>query len=467
MATCCSARNFALGIVLGFMGGLALVSLLKRKRKTLDIEKEFSMSKEEMQLIIDEFIKELNEGLQKDGQLLPMLVSHVSKMPKGMEHGRFVALDLGGTNFRISLIELGLGGKKGKKKLIKTVKQEKYHIPQHLKEGKGQDLFAFVAEMVQKFLGSERNLKMGFTFSFPVEQLSINKGKILGWSKDFACNDVLQMDPVALLQQELIKKGVDVKVSALVNDTVGTLACGRFKDQDTMIGVILGTGSNAAYVEKCENISKFQCDSEEMIINIEWGAFSKYLPITKYDKLVDAGSKNVGKQTFEKLISGYYLGEIARLALCDMIKNGDLFESDASEKFSKPHLFDASLMSAVEADLSIKMEETERLFREKYHISTTEADRIKVKKIFSCISLRSARLAALGVISIIKKIGMVGKKCIVAIDGSLFELYVYYKERMVETFIEVLGDDSAQQIELTFVKDASSAGSAVIAALFE
>lgn len=42
-----------------------------------------------------------------------------------------------------------------------------------------------------------------------------------------------------------------------VNDTVGTLAGGRYWNNDVMVAVILGTGTNACYVERAENVSKF------------------------------------------------------------------------------------------------------------------------------------------------------------------------------------------------------------------
>jgi hexokinase len=43
-----------------------------------------------------------------------------------------------------------------------------------------------------------------------------------------------------------------------INDTVGTLAAGSYNDEDAVIGVILGTGSNAAYVEKASDIPKLE-----------------------------------------------------------------------------------------------------------------------------------------------------------------------------------------------------------------
>ncbi|XP_058076773.1 hexokinase-2-like isoform X2 [Magnolia sinica] len=43
----------------------------------------------------------------------------------------------------------------------------------------------------------------------------------------------------------------------LVNDTVGTLAGSRYCNNDVVAAVILGTGTNAAYVERAHAIPKW------------------------------------------------------------------------------------------------------------------------------------------------------------------------------------------------------------------
>lgn len=47
-----------------------------------------------------------------------------------------------------------------------------------------------------------------------------------------------------------------MKVVALVNNTVGTLATGCYWNKDVMVAVILGTGTNACYVERGYTIQK-------------------------------------------------------------------------------------------------------------------------------------------------------------------------------------------------------------------
>ena len=43
-----------------------------------------------------------------------------------------------------------------------------------------------------------------------------------------------------------------------VNDAVGTLAGARYWDDDVMVAVILGTGTNACYIEHMDAIPKLQ-----------------------------------------------------------------------------------------------------------------------------------------------------------------------------------------------------------------
>jgi hexokinase len=73
---------------------------------------------------------------------------------------------------------------------------------------------------------------------------------------------------------------VQLKVVALLNDSVGTLAGGCYEDSNTKIGVILGTGTNACYAEEVKNIlalpAKRRADATrpEMVVNTEWGNFN-------------------------------------------------------------------------------------------------------------------------------------------------------------------------------------------------
>jgi hypothetical protein len=69
------------------------------------------------------------------------------------------------------------------------------------------------------------------------------------------------------------EQNVPIKIAALINDTTGTLIASSYVDKTTKIGVIFGTGCNAAYMEKLSNIPKLKHlglpDDVEMAINCE------------------------------------------------------------------------------------------------------------------------------------------------------------------------------------------------------
>lgn len=115
---------------------------------------------------------------------------------------------------------------------------------------------------------------------------------------------------------------------AILNDTTGTLMSCAWKDHDTYIGLIVGTGSNACYVEKVKRAEMFDGETEKpyVIINTEWGAFGDDgildLFRTNHDLTIDQNSINPGKQIFEKMISGMYMGELARLLLLELAEHG-------------------------------------------------------------------------------------------------------------------------------------------------
>ena len=105
--------------------------------------------------------------------------------------------------------------------------------------------------------GTENVLALGFTFSYPVKQLSMNHGVLLQWNKAINCPEVVGKDVVGLLQASLDKRGLSaIRVRALINDTVGTFVAHAYADPRTRCSVVLGTGTNACYLEPVMGIEK-------------------------------------------------------------------------------------------------------------------------------------------------------------------------------------------------------------------
>jgi hexokinase len=96
------------------------------------------------------------------------------------------------------------------------------------------------------------------------------------------------------------------RVNALINDTVGTLMASAYVDGKTQTGSIYGTGSNAAYMERCDQVRKASgirlLGDSLMAINCEYGAFdnsAKVLPFTEYDVEVNPSSPWLGEKQYE------------------------------------------------------------------------------------------------------------------------------------------------------------------------
>ena len=204
-----------------------------------------------------------------------------------------------------------------------------------------------------------------------------------------------------------------------------------------------------------------------MIVNIEWGAFDNektVLPVTQYDIELDRASENPGKQIFEKMMSGMYLGEISRLAIVDLIHCGILFKSQLSPAFAERFRFETQYMSRIERDHSQDLGDTKALLEDMFEVyGTTLNDRQIVKRVCEFVGIRAARLSAAAIAGVVSKMNRLNG-CTVAIDGSVFEHYPHFRSRMYDALREVFGM-STDNLHLTLARDGSGVGAALIAAV--
>ena len=441
-------------------------SAMTRKANKLSMDsitRLFEFGIDDMKWLIDEFHLEMKKGLAGKGSSLKMLPAYVDRA-NGKEEGRFIALDFGGTNFRI--LQVKLDGK-GNAKLEHS---SKFVIPNAVIRGTGTQLFNFIAQSIKKFvdkfsvsLAKKRDL--GFTFSFPMKQENIATGILINWTKGFTATGVVNANVVNLLKAALTKFGLqNVTVAALANDTVGTLAAKSYQDPDSDVGIIFGTGTNACYREEVSRILKFRgsYSKKHMIINTEWGNFNK-LKRTEYDERLDKATNNPEKQMMEKMISGMYLGEIARLVLSDMIRKKVLF-AESKAKFSRGN-FRTRHMSLVESDKSESLMKIEGYLEGIGILDTTVVDRQVLKRVCRVVSKRAARISAAATSAVVTWMDpKLKNKHTIAIDGTLYEKYPHFRKHMVDALKELHGD-GYKRIKLTQAKDGSGIGVAIVAAV--
>ncbi|KAF7124257.1 hypothetical protein RHSIM_Rhsim12G0083600 [Rhododendron simsii] len=115
------------------------------------------------------------------------------------------------------------------------------------------------------------------------------------WFQELEGNYLLEQEKHKDLLETTKKKCTDMGIYHYFGAT--TLAGARYWNDDFMVAVILGTGTNACDVECVNAIPKLQSHIS---------SFGR-----TFDRDMDAASINPGEQIFEKTISDMYLGEIA------------------------------------------------------------------------------------------------------------------------------------------------------------
>ena len=430
------------------------------------LEKLFTVTENDVKVMIRDFHSEMQKGLSGYESSLKMIPSFVDR-PKGSEKGKFIALDLGGTNFRVLAVELdGEGGSS-------VLAVSKFVIKKECMTGTAKQLFDFIAECIEEFLDdNEINRKkiydLAFTFSFPVDQSNIAAGKLICWTKGFTTQGVVGEDVIVLLNEALKRRNITcIRVAALANDTVGTLVAKSYHDKNCDIGVILGTGSNACYPEQMSNISKWRGISQKgcMIINMEWGNFNK-LRRNCYDKDLDEDAPNTGDQFLEKMVSGMYLGEITRRVIYDLVHRELIFSGpNARSIIANPESIETKDMSLIQEDTTTNLGEIEDYLTELGIVKITLIDKKILRKICQLVSSRAARISAAAIAAVVTWMDPELKKNhTIGIDGSLFEKYPGFSDLMDDVF-KSLFKDKAKKIKTTMAKDGSGKGAAIIAAV--
>ncbi|XP_038071036.1 hexokinase-2-like isoform X2 [Patiria miniata] len=441
------------------------VSPKSTKNEVDGILQSLVLSKADLEEISDLMRQNMDRGLNRatnPSAVVKMFPSFVRSLPDGTEKGDFFALDLGGSNFRVLRVQLLDGDVQMTSKV--------YKISQGTMTGTGEQLFDYIADSLAEFKNeqglSDVDLPLGFTFSFPCKQNGLASAELVQWTKGFSASGVEGKDVVVLLKEACARKKVALQIVALVNDTVGTLMSCAYSCSDTYIGLILGTGTNACYLEKLSNVDTWTGDDGEprdVIINMEWGAFGTDKSLdkfrTKFDNEVDEVTLNKGKQLYEKMISGMYLGEIVRLILVKLATDGDLFGGQVSSDLKTPWKFETRFLTDIESDTSDNNAECNTILKS-LGVTPSPSDLPVIRRVCAAVSTRAARLSVAGLSAVVKKIG--AAELTIAVDGSLYKKHPTFKSNMEKTLKELV---PGVTVKLMLSEDGSGKGAALVAAV--
>ncbi|XP_056269606.1 hexokinase HKDC1-like isoform X2 [Pseudoliparis swirei] len=421
------------------------------------------------------FQAEMKKGLSEDSNAaaaMKMLPTHVRSTPDGSEKGEFLVLDLGGSKFKVLQVKVreGTGITRGGVEM----EEKTYPIPKELHIGSGAELFDHVSESLKDFL-HEKNISLekkhplAFTFSFPCEQTTVNQGLLLNWSKNFRARGLQGTDVVQALRGSIDRTGgMDVEVLAVVNDTVATMMTCGVDDQYCEVGLIVGTGTNACYMEELRHVGLVEGDEGRMCVNTEWGAFGDdgalegY--ITEFDRDVDAASNNPGKQILEKMVSGMYLGELVRLVVLKMAKLRLLFHGHVSDALRTKGTITTEHVAAMEEDKT-GLKNTRNILVD-LDLTPSSDDCVAVRHVGTVVSFRSSNLVAAGLAAILTRIkqnrNLRTFRITVGVDGSVYKRHPQFPRRLHEVVRRLLPECD---VRFVLSDSGSSKGAALVAAV--
>ena len=140
---------------------------------------------------------------------------------------------------------------------------------------------------------------------------------------------------------------------------------------------------------------------------------------------------------FEKLISGMYLGEIARRLLLRLAREVQLFGAAVPTALLREYGLESRVVAEIDHDETPDLALTGEALSSALGVAkSTRQQRALVQQVCQLVAVRSARLAAAAISGVLKHTGRTctspgappaEAKAVIAVDGSLFAKYAKYK----------------------------------------
>ncbi|KOS17384.1 Hexokinase-1 [Escovopsis weberi] len=437
-----------------------------------------------------------------------MLPSYSHQLPRGIENGRFLALDVGGSTLRVAIIELRKNDDDSTLNTSEIISIQSFPIGRDIKDLVGMAFFEWMGARIAETLATtsdsessaEKPLPMALAWSFPIEQTSLGGGKLQPMGKGFLANVGLVGQELGdIIRRACKSQDLHVELRAILNDSSACLLSRAYSHTSTRFGLILGTGVNCAVYLPVSSIGRSKFGqrpagwfdkASHVIVNTELSMFGGgILPLTRWDEQLLKDHPRPDFQPLEHLVSGMYLGEIVRLVLIEAISTTGLLGGVVPPSLNSSYTLGTDLISMIEGDTSEGLTKAIELFSARHHSShvPTTSDLEAIKSIGSFVSKRSSALVATAVYSL-WDLRLEGERDLlaslpedsprrqaaeedlkletttVAFNGSVIENYPGYLsncQRYVDELVANKGLPEPRRIELVSAKESSLTGAAV------
>lgn len=401
------------------------------------------------------FRQAITAGLRGEPGGMPMIPTYVNggaKVPTGEP---IIVLDAGGTNFRVGVLTF-------EEDMTATIDNFTTHpMPGSQGEISADEFFNTFVDYMEPVLALSD--KIGFCFSYAAEITPERDGRILNFSKEIQVPEAVGRLVGSELNRYLGLRGYRSDYNIVVlNDTVAALLGGRAGTKnriyDSNVGFILGTGTNTAYIEDIENITKLKGDfpeGERMIINMESGDY-RIQHRSELDKEIDAATTSPNTYNFEKMISGRYQGLQGLYILRLAIDETDMFSSFFEDSFSNVRELDSKELD----DFLFNPYGQNVLAR----CCSNDIDRIHLYYIIDNIFERASRLVAVNLAGVLSQMGTgtnPTKPTAITVDGSTFYKSKLFRSKL-ESHVKIfINEELGHYCEFLKVENSNLIGAAI------
>jgi hexokinase len=413
--------------------------------------------------LIRDCLIDMERGLRGLPSDLPMRPSYISPGKQVTPGKTLLALDAGGTNLRATLVKIDAGGK--------ILPGETRQAPMPGTQGRlgAKAFFNEISDMVTPLLKEAGSVDgIGFCFSYSIDITEDADGILVDCAKEVDIPEVIGKHIGAGLREALEEQGFKVpRQIVLLNDTVATLLSGLAACSETgggidefIIGFILGTGSNIAYLEKSIPKINFYSENSPQIINTETcnfcSRFRGYL-----DKEFDATTMRPGTYPQDKACSGAYLGPLTLFALKQAVKDKVISFKRSEDILALPTLATNDCNAFLKNPLS--RGPLGSLF------DRDEGDTLAgVLYLAQIITERAALLSAAVVAATVERMDAGNNSFApvrIAIEGSTYKLYKGMREAFDARLHTMLNREKPRSYIISSLENASLFGAAMAALL--
>lgn len=481
----------------------------KLESKIKALERAFKFEYDDIDKIWKEFIipvqKQYDEALkQSNFTMIPTLNSDSFMETSSYDSKSeidifFLVLDFGGTSLKIAYTNIDKILHQRNHKIMITEVNEKFF------DWISLCIFDFLCE----FQISCNNLTTAVTWSFPIDQTSLNNGDL---KSTFGKGYTIDLDSEFFKQDKSIKNileknfksnyNIRLNVVSVINDSIASILLSDwYFKQRICLSIILGTGTNACIklnnlklrqISRASSLPKYKMLNDNssfsgnLYINTELSFFGDNLFleenfVTKYDLKIHKGFQRRSIfsvkpylntlevfQPLEFMTSGRYTAELIRLILIDLIEEryiclkGLIAQNDLLIPFGK---FNGEMVCFISNNTDMEM--IRRYLFQKIKLNIENDIITVIQQTIKIVINRAAMLLVSSIISlIIFQKNFNGEQLrnhddlIIIFESPHLRNFKYYLER-VKFYFEILDIEHNYIIE--FLDNSSLLGSAVAA----